>query len=123
MISAGVSGSTSAGSTSGYGSADSHPHHARQDRVERWVREQQYVRQESAPLPQPSSEPSTSATVDRTSNAHRLSPPSVPHDEGLRPPVPLYRNWGENEPEHITGFAAEMRNHEQPQISVHSHFP
>ena len=35
MVSAGVSGSTSTGSTSGYGSVDTNnTHHARQDRVE-----------------------------------------------------------------------------------------
>ena len=127
MVSAGVSGSTSAGSTSGYGSADSHPHHARQDRVEMWVREQQYVRQNSASLPppaRPSEQEQLSAMQDRW-NPQR-SVPSIPFfsDDQPRPPVPLYSSWGESE--HISGAetsGSAMLSNEQSQISLYSAIP
>ena len=135
MISAGVSGSTSAGSTSGYGSADSHPHRARQDMVEMWVREQQYVRHHSVPQPPRLAdlghEPSTSALSADRLNGSTLRPglPSIPSDDILRPPVPLYSSWGEVRPEFI-GHVSDVNssnsglvNHDQSQLSIHPQIP
>ena len=130
MISAGVSGSTSAGSTSGYGSADSHPHRARQDMVEMWVREQQYVRQHSAPMQsrpiELANETLASAlSSDRVNGGLR---PSVP-DDVLRPPVPLYSSWGEHRPDfmgHISDVNSSnsgLANHEQSHLNLHSPIP
>lgn len=95
MLSLGVSGSTSTGSTSGYGSVDSHPHRALQDRVEMWVREQQYVRQQVEPRRplQPDSDYPTHQQADRWPQRQQVLY-GAPIDEALLPPVPLYSSWG-----------------------------
>ena len=107
MISAGVSGCTFAGSTSGYGSADSNKHHAHQDMVEMWVREQQYVHQDSASMQLRLIELANESLASALSS-HRVNGglrPNVP-DDVLRPPVPLHSSSVEHRPVfmvHISG--------------------
>uniref|UniRef100_H2YG39 Uncharacterized protein n=1 Tax=Ciona savignyi TaxID=51511 RepID=H2YG39_CIOSA len=91
MVSAGVSGSISTGSTSGYGSVDTIASHARQDRVEMWVRDQQYVRQQQPQLGR--NEP-WNVTPRQVGSPNPMTPSDSPN-EAFRPPVPLYSSWGE----------------------------
>ena len=99
MVSAGVSGSTSTESTSGYGSVDSHPHRARQDRVEMWVREQQYVRQQVEPRRPLHLDPDHPPPFQQVERLPQRQPVlyGAPIDDALRPPVPLYSSWGGND--------------------------
>ncbi|XP_076811149.1 uncharacterized protein LOC143454754 isoform X1 [Clavelina lepadiformis] len=136
MVSAGVSGSTSTGSTSGYGSVDTNnTHHARQDRVEMWVREQQYVRQQSAAnqvadvrrpnLSRPSVTESEQFPADLPARSSlsfeawnnfapqpfTFSGAAINQMEGVfRPPVPLYSSWGGNEVGHFSGVSPNINN-------------
>ncbi|XP_078481214.1 uncharacterized protein LOC104266612 isoform X1 [Ciona intestinalis] len=128
LVSAGVSGSISTGSTSGYGSADTTTNHARQDRVEMWVREQQYVRQQQPPLvarsqPARSDEPWINGGSRHLASPHPISSSDSPNDS-FRPPVPLYSTWGEG----IPRFAELTQNSNnnniyQPQASFNSISP